>query len=88
MEIEKKVIDGKDIPWLSDDDYQKSVGQLRLQLNGVFSPFMLYGLDIYVPGAKDAIIKLCEDFALRTRGVDHAIDLDQVKRQLPNFRDK
>jgi hypothetical protein len=86
MDIETKEIDGKKISWLSDEEYEKSVGQLRLQLNGVFKPFMFYGMSIYIPGAKDAIIKLCEDFSLRTRGLDKPIDFEIVKLQT-GFRD-
>jgi len=86
MQVEQKEIDGKKIPWVADDDYTHLIGKLRLQLTGVFEPFNKYGLDVFIPGAKDAIIKLCEDFALCTRGLDHAIDLAHVKTQT-TFRD-
>ena len=85
MEVENKDINGKVIPWLSEEDYKKSLGQLRMQLSGVFEPFTAYGLDIYIPGAKEAVVKLCEDFALRCRGLDHPIDFQRVKEQT-NFR--
>lgn len=63
------------IPYLPNEDYDKAVGQLRLQLNGVFADFHKYGLDIYVPGAIDKCVSLAEDFSLRTRGLDHPIVL-------------
>lgn len=70
-----------DIHWLSDVDYSKAVGQLRLQLNGVFVPFKVYGLDVFVPGAIAEVVKLCEDFGLRVRGVDKMIDLENVRKR-------
>ncbi len=68
-----------DVVWLEQEDYDKAVGQLRLQLNGVLSPFQSYGLDVFVPGAITEIVKLCEDFSLRTRGVDKPIDIDRIR---------
>ncbi len=71
----------ENIPWLSDEEYRKAEGQLRLQLNGVFEPFKMYGLDILVPGAIDETVKLAQDFSLRTRGVDKPIDLQRIRRK-------
>lgn len=65
------------IPYLPPDDYDKAIGQLRLQLNGVFDNFHQYGQDVYIPGAIDKCIKLAEDFSLRTRGLDHPIQLKE-----------
>ncbi len=50
------------VHWLEDNDYKKAVGQLRLQLSAVFSPFSVYGLDVLIPNAVDEAVKLCEDF--------------------------
>lgn len=69
-----------DIHWLSDEEYQKAVGQLRLQLNGVMAPFKQYGLNVFIPGAIAEIVQLAEDFGLRVRGVDKPIDLDLVRK--------
>ncbi len=47
--------------WLSDTDYNKAVGQLRLSFNGVFEPFnskVNYGLSTFVPGAIKEAVKL------------------------------
>ena len=63
------------IHYLSPEDYRKAVGQLRLQLNGVFLPFMFYGLQDCVPQAIEEVVKLAEDFGLRVRGVDKPIIL-------------
>lgn len=68
------------IHWLPDDMYEKAVGQLRLNLSGVFVPFDLYGQDVFIPAAIDEVVKLCEDFSLRCRGVDKPISLDSVRR--------
>ena len=68
-----------DIFWVEEDKYQKAVGQLRMQLNAVFLPFQAYGLDVFVPGAITEVIKLCEDFSLRVRGVDKPISLDNIR---------
>jgi len=87
MKVGNKKLGAQTIPWLPDEEYQKSLGQLRLQLNGVFTPFNAYGLDIYIPGAKESVIKLCEDFALRVRGIDKEISFDNVKNKT-GFRDK
>jgi hypothetical protein len=65
------------VHWLSDEDYEKAKGQLTTQLNGVFSPFCKYGLDVLVPGAMEEVVRLCEDFGLRVRGIDHPIHLDK-----------
>lgn len=71
------------VHWLSEEEYQKAVTQLRMQLNeknGVFSPFRTYGLDAYIPGAIDEIIRLTEDFGLRVRGIDKPINIEYVRR--------
>jgi len=69
------------IPYLPDEEYAKAIGQLRLQLNGVFEPFNIHGLHIYIPGAKEEIIKLAEDFSLRCRGQDKPISLEYIRRK-------
>lgn len=65
--------------FLSEEEYAKAIGQFRLQLNGVFSPFRLYGLQDYIPGAIEEVVRLTEDFGLRVRGVDKPIDLDRIR---------
>lgn len=67
------------INWLSEDEYRKSMTQLRLQLNGVLEPFDKHGLGVFIPGAVLEIVKLCEDFGLRVRGVDKPISLEMIR---------
>lgn len=62
-------------PWLADGEYQKAIGQLRLQLGVVFRPFQLYGLDIFIPGAIDEIVILADAFSQRVRGKDVPIQV-------------
>ncbi len=68
------------IAYLPEEDYEKAVMQLRLQLNGVFQPFLMYGQKDYIPGAVGEIVKLAEDFSLRVRGVPKPISLDYIRR--------
>lgn len=69
------------IHWLSDEEYQKVVSQLRLQFNGIFQSFHMYGLDAYIPGAIEECVKLCEDYGLRVRGIDKPLSLELIRRQ-------
>ena len=68
-------------PFLSQSDYTKAIGQLRLQIGGVFAPFRLYGMDAFIPGAIEECVKLAEDFGLRVRGVDKPISLEIIRKK-------
>ena len=68
------------IHWLPKGEYDKAVGQLRLQLNGVMAPFCQYGQDIFIPQAVEECVRLAEDFGLRVRGIPKPIALDLVRR--------
>ena len=61
---------------LNDEGYNKAIGQLRLQLNGVLKPFSFYGMDVYKSGAIDAIIDLSLKLHKRLNGEDVPIVLD------------
>ena len=74
--------------WLSEDDYAKAVGQLRMQMTGIFDflkvdeklPIRyMYGMGPHIPGAINEMIKLAEDFGLRVRDIDKAISLELVR---------
>ena len=87
---EAKQPNGKSIHWLSDEEYSKAVGQLQRQAAGIFDflkvdnklPIRyMYGLGDLVPGAIEEIVKLCEDFGLRVRGVDKPLALDIIRRK-------
>ena len=69
------------IHWLPDEAYKKAMGQLHLQLNGVFDPFRIHGLDVFIPGAITEIVRLAEDFGLRVRGVDKPISLEMLRNK-------
>ena len=81
----------KDIPWLSDQEYQKAETQLRMQVGRVFDYIKvddklpiryMYGLGAWVPGATEEFIRLAQDFSLRTRGVDKPISIDMIRKKL------
>jgi len=43
---------------LTDEGKIKAVKTFKLQLNGVFQPFLCYGLQDFVPGAKEQATEL------------------------------
>ncbi len=59
--------------WLSDEDYQKAVGSLRLHVAGVLGVFDTMGMGVFINEAAEQIVKLSEDFGLRVRGIDKMI---------------
>ena len=71
--------DKASIHWLPDREYAKAVGQLRLQLVGVFHPFDVYGQGVFIPQAVEECVRLAEDFGLRVRGVDKPVSLERVR---------
>lgn len=56
--------------WLSDDEYAKAIGQLRMAVGAILSPLDMYGNKIYVTMAIEEIIKLAETFGQKVRGKD------------------
>ncbi len=82
MEMDETTAKKVGIPFLPDEDYAKAIGQFRLQLNAVFQPFQMYGMDTFVPGAINEVIQLAEDFSLRVRGDrDKPISIDYIRRR-------
>jgi len=65
---------------LSEEDYTKAVGQLKLAVGAVLSVFNMYGMDAYIPSAQEEIIKLAEDWGQRIRGIDKPISLEYIRR--------
>ena len=55
-------------PRISDNDYQRAITQLRLQLGGVLYPLRKYGQAPYVDGVIPVIVELAEQFGMRVRG--------------------
>ncbi len=68
---------------ISEEEYQKALGQFRLQLNGIMNNFRCYGLQDDVDGACEEIIKLAELFSMRTRGKDIPIKVRGEPRRRP-----
>jgi hypothetical protein len=62
--------------WLSEEDYDKAIGQLRMALGGIMSPLDKYGNKEYVTMAIEAIIKLAEIFGQKVRGKDKPYIID------------
>ena len=69
------------VPVLPQEKYDKAVGILRLQLNGVMKAFNMYGMGEMIPAAIDEIVKLAEDFGLAVRGVDKMISLEHIRKK-------
>jgi hypothetical protein len=67
---------------LEQPEYDKAVGQFRLQLNGVMKPFNMYGFQELVPGAIEQITALTELFGERIRGKDVPLTLDYAKQRI------
>ena len=64
-------------------EYDKALGQFRLQLNGTMNCFRCYGLDQDVDGACEEIVKLAELFSMRVRGKDIPIKVRDNPRRKP-----
>lgn len=56
--VSKEELQKLGIPMIPDKDYEKAVGQLRLQLGVVLENFRMYGQDVYIPGALEEAVKL------------------------------
>ena len=52
---------------------EKAIGQMRMQLNNVFAPFKMYGLDIFIPQAKEEVINLAIQLHMRLMGEETPI---------------
>ena len=68
---------------ISQHDYDKALGQFRLQLGGILNCFRVYGLDMDVDETFDEIIKLTEQFGMRVRGKDIPIKVREMPRRKP-----
>ncbi len=68
---------------IPQEQYDKALGQFRLQLNGIMNCFKCYGLDNDVEGACEEIIKLAEQFSMRIRGKNVPIKVRETPRRKP-----
>ena len=76
--MEEKRQPPENIPWLSEEDYSKAVMQLRFQIRKSLDMYNIYGLQNYTPMTENILVKLCEDFSLRVRGLDHMISYEDI----------
>ena len=60
----------KEYMWLSDDDWNKLVGQFRMQVGETLSIFNMYGMGDWVGGAVEEIVELFVDGTQKVRGMD------------------
>lgn len=51
-------------------DKEKAIGQFKLQLNDIFTPFHLYGMDVHIAPAILAITELALQLHERLNGKD------------------
>ena len=68
-------------PKIPQEQYDKALGQFRLQLNAIMNCFRVYGLDHDVNMATEEIIKLTELFSMRVRGKDTPIVVRKEPRR-------
>lgn len=70
------------IPWLTDEQHQEAIGRVEFQLTKIMGLYNIQGLGIFIPGTIKEIIRVCEDYALVVRGVDHPIEVEPGRRSL------
>lgn len=72
----------QNISWLSNEDYQKAVGQFRIKVSALLTDaFDMYGLGHEINPITKEIVSLAEDFGLRVRGLDHPINTPETQRR-------
>ena len=64
---------------VSQEEYDKAIGQFRLQLNDVFKPFRFYGQHEFVDGAIGEIVELAVKLSMRLRKKDVPIILETIR---------
>ncbi len=62
--------------WHDQEEWDKMIGQFRLKIGGLLSVFNCYGMDVYVQGVQDQIVKAAIDLTMRARGEDRPIAPD------------
>ena len=71
-------------PKIEQTKYDKAIGQWRLAVGEILSVFNMYGLDIYIPGAKEELEEVTIQLTKRLRNADVPITLKRKR----NVRDK
>ncbi len=64
---------------IPQEDYDKAIGQFRLQLNDVFKPFRFYGQHEFIPAAIEEVTELAVKLSMRLRRKDIPIILDKIR---------
>lgn len=63
---------------LNDAEFDKIVGQYRLQLNGLLYPLRLYGQGHYVDGVLVELEKLAIQMHLKLSGLDIPYEINEL----------
>jgi len=63
---------------LNDAEFDKIVGQYRLQLNGLLHPLRLYGQGHYVDGVLVELEKLAIQMHLKLSGLDIPYEINEL----------
>ena len=63
---------------MSEDDFDKFVGQFRLALNGVMKPLRLYGQADYVDSALEEIVSLAIQLSHKLYGIDEPYHVNDL----------
>jgi len=66
---------------MNEEEKHKAVAQWKLQLNGVFNVFDIYGLGQEIPYVKEIVTELALQLHKRLNGVNQPIDLEHAKRR-------
>ena len=74
-----------DYRWVEQDEYDKAIGQAKLQLGEILLCFNRYEHKDFIVGAVLECLKVCEDFGMRVRGKDHPIGLKPNERKNPRY---
>ena len=62
---------------ITQEQRDKAISQFRLQLNGVFTPFIQYGQSVFAPEAIVQIVKLALKLHERLNGNDVPIVIEK-----------
>ena len=62
-----------------DDDFNKAIGQFKLNLNIILKPLRLYGQGHYVDTATEEIVSLALQLHNRLEGIDEPFFINSEK---------
>ena len=63
---------------LPDEEFDKIIGQYRLQLGGLLYPLRLYGQGHYVDSVADQLVTLGIQLHLKLSGVDIPYEVEDI----------